>query len=129
MQHFKHQSIINACIYCYFILAWFKLTRQKKWEARIQMKWLEIVSLRTAGVNETEARKSIAKFCRIVNKHNASTAYCYLHSTIPGDLALVIMSNDRKDKILGTDLGKYMADILKQFGLVDYNCWEMMNHE
>lgn len=92
------------------------------------MRWLEIVSLRTAGVNEKEALKYIKKFCRIVDKYKLSEAHCYSHSTIPGDLALVITSEMQEGKIMGTELGKYIADSLKPFGLVDYNCWLLEDH-
>ena len=84
------------------------------------MKWLEIISLRTAGINEKEARKYI---CRIVEKYNLSEAHAYAHSSVPGDLALVITTETQKSEIMGTDMGQYIADVLKQFGLVDYNCW------
>jgi len=91
------------------------------------MKWLEIISLRTAGVNEKEALKYMYKFCRIVEKYTTAEAQSYAHSSIPGDLALVITSEKEKDKVMGTDFGKYMAEVLKQFGLVDYNCWLLVD--
>jgi hypothetical protein len=53
------------------------------------------------------------KFCGIVKKDNLSKADFYVHDSIPGDLA----------KVKGTRLGIYMTEVLKQFGLVDYNCW------
>lgn len=87
------------------------------------MKWLEIISLRTGGINEQEARKYMKKFCRIVEKYNLSKAILCTHSSIPGDLALIISSDAPENKIMGTDVGQYMADTLKRFGLVDYNCW------
>ncbi len=93
------------------------------------MKWLEIISLRTAGINENEARTYLKKFCRIVEKHNLSKADFYVHSSIPGDFALVITSETEKDKVMGTDMAKYAADILRQFGLVDYNCWQLGDYE
>jgi hypothetical protein len=91
------------------------------------MKWVEIISLRTAGINEEEAREYMNKFCRIVEKYNLSEAHAYAHSSVPGDLALVITSETQKSKIMGTDMGQYIADALKQFGLVDYNCWLLMD--
>jgi len=91
------------------------------------MKWMEIITLRTAGINEEEALRYINKFCRIVEKHDLSEAHAYAHSSVPGDLALVITSETRKSKIMGTDMGQYIADNLKQFGLVDYNCWLLVD--
>jgi hypothetical protein len=93
------------------------------------MQEMEIISLRTAGINEKAARTYMKKFCRIVEKHDVSKAHFYTHSSIPGDLALVITSETKKDKVMGTDLGNYMADVLKQFGLVDYNCWLMVDYK
>ena len=98
------------------------------------MKQLEIISLRTSGQCEHQARKSMIKFCRIVKKYRLSNAdFClldanfYVHASIPGDLALVISSQAQEGKDMRTDLGVYMADLLKQFGIVDYNCWLMID--
>ena len=97
------------------------------------MKRLEIISLRTSGEVEQQARKSMRKFCRIVKKHHLSDANFslsdanfYVHASIPNDLALVISSQVQEGKDMRTDLGCYMADLLKQFGIVDYNCWLMI---
>lgn len=92
------------------------------------MRFLEIISLRTAGVNDNEeaALECMKKFCLIVEKNNLPEAHSYVHSSIPGDLALVITSEKKTGKVMGTDFGNYMADVLKQFGLVDYNCWTMI---
>ncbi len=87
------------------------------------MKQLEIVSLRTSGLYEKDAKKYMRKFCRIVKKHDLSEAAFYVHASIPGDLALIILSPTLEGKDKGTYWGIYMADVLKQFGLVDYNCW------
>lgn len=92
------------------------------------MKWLEIISLRTSGLYEKDARKHMRKFCRIVKKHNLSEAAFYVHASIPGDLALVISSQAPEGTNKGTYWGIYMADVLKQFGLVDYNCWRMIEN-
>ena len=96
------------------------------------MKRLEIISLRTSGEVEQQARKSMRKFCRIVKRHHLSDANFslsdanfYVHASIPNDLALVISSQVQEGKDMRTDLGCYMTDLLKQFGIVDYNCWLM----
>ena len=97
------------------------------------MKRLEIISLRTSGEVEQQARKSMRKFCRIVKRHHLSDANFslsdanfYVHASIPNDLALVISSQVQEGKDMRTNLGVYMADLLKQFGIVDYNCWLMI---
>ncbi len=97
------------------------------------MKRLEIISLRVSGCLEQQARQSMRKFCRIVKKHHLSDAHFslsganfYVHGSIPNDLALVISSQVQEGKDMRTDSGVYMADLLKQFGLVDYNCWLMI---
>lgn len=93
------------------------------------MKSLEIISLRASGPFEKEARKYMKKFCRIVKKHSLSEAVFYVHASIPGDLALVISSQSQEIENKGTYWGIYMADVLKQFGLVDYNCWLMIENQ
>jgi hypothetical protein len=91
------------------------------------MKWIEIISLRTAGVNEEEALKYMKKFCRIVVKYTMAEAHSCVHSSVPGDLALVITSESEKDKVMGSEFGEYMVEVLKQFGLVDCNCWLLVD--
>lgn len=93
------------------------------------MKWLEIISVRTSGPFEQKARKYMKKFCWIVKKHNLSEANFYVHDSIPGDIAIVISSQTQEGKVKGTELGIYMTEVLKQFGLVDYNCWLMIDYE
>ena len=89
------------------------------------MECMEIILLRTSFPHE--ACKHMKKFCRIIKKYNLSNAIVYAHSSIPGDLALIISSkNEHSEKENGTCWGIYMADVLKQFGLVDYNCWKII---
>ena len=97
------------------------------------MKRLEVISLRTSAEAEQQARKSMCKFCRIVKKHHLSDANFslsdanfYVHGSIPHDLALCISSEVQEDEDMRTDLGCYMTDLLKQFGIVDYNSWLMI---
>ena len=91
------------------------------------MEWLEIISLRTSSPFEHQARKFMKKFCDTVKKHNLSEADFYVHESIPGDLAIVISSHTEDGKVGGTELGVYMTEALKQFGLVDYNCWLLVD--
>ena len=100
------------------------------------MKRLEVISLRASGCLEQQALKSMRKFCRIVKKHRLSDANFYvsdahfcIHSSISTDLALIISSRVQEGKNMGMDLGVYMADLLKQFGIVDYNCWLVIEDE
>jgi len=90
------------------------------------MKRIEIISLRTSGHCEQQAREYMRKYCRLAKKHNLSEADFYIHAFIPCDLALVISSQVQEGKDEEMDLGRYMAVLLKQFGLVDYNCWLMI---
>jgi hypothetical protein len=69
------------------------------------------------------------KFCLIVKKQNLSEANFFVHDSIPGDLAIVITSQTQDGKVKGTELGIYLTEVLKQFGLVDYNCWLRVDHE
>jgi hypothetical protein len=69
------------------------------------------------------------KFCWIVKKRNLSEADFYIHDSISGDFAIVILSYTQDGKVKGTDLGIYMTEVLKQFGLVDYNCWFMIENQ
>ena len=91
------------------------------------MKWLEIISLRTSGPFEQKARKYMKKYCGIIKEHNDTRADFYIHDSNPGDFAIVISSHTQDGKVKGTELGSYMTEVLKQYGLVDYNCWLMVD--
>jgi hypothetical protein len=87
------------------------------------MKYLEIISLRTSEPFEQKARKYMKKFCMIIKKHNLSEVNFCINDSISGDFAIIILSNTQDGKIKVTELCIYMTEVLKQFGLVDYNCW------
>jgi hypothetical protein len=91
------------------------------------MKQLEIISLRTSGPSEQKARKYMKKICWIAKKNNLPEANFYVHDSIPGDLAIVISSHTQDGKAKETELGNYMIEVLKQCGLVDYNCWLLVD--
>lgn len=93
------------------------------------MEQLEIISVRTSGPCELEARKYMKEFCRVAEKNKVLNIKFYTHATIPGDLALVITSKISKSNMAGTDLGTYISQVLRQFGLVDYNCWRMFDNQ
>ena len=69
------------------------------------------------------------KFCRIIKKYNLSEAGFYIHDSITGDFAIIISSNAQESKVREKALGVYMTEVLKQFGLVDYNCWHLVDHK
>jgi hypothetical protein len=87
------------------------------------MKRLEIITLRTSNPHEPEAVECMKKFCEMVRGNSLSKADFYIHDSFPGDMAIVISSQIQEEKMKETILGNYMTEVLKQFGLVDYNCW------
>ena len=87
------------------------------------MKRLEMITLRTSSPLKTDAVNCMKKFCEMVRERGLSEADFYIHESIPGDLAIVITSRAQDDKLKETMMGNYMTEVLKQFGLVDYNCW------
>ena len=93
------------------------------------MKRLEMITLRSSKPLDDKAIKNMKKFCEIVSKHSLSETAFYVHDSIPGDLAMVIISQTQEEKFMETRLGNYMTEILKQFGLVDYNCWLQMEEK
>jgi len=87
------------------------------------MKRMEIITLRTSNPLKPDAVSCMKKFCAIARERGLSDADFYIHESIPGDLAIVITSQVQGDKLQETMLVNYMTEVLKQFGLVDYNCW------
>jgi hypothetical protein len=93
------------------------------------MQWLEIISLRTSGPFEDKARKYMKKFCATIKEKKEMNADFYIHESNPGDFAIIISSHAKDSKVSGTESGIYMAEVLKQFGLVDYNCWRLSDNK
>ena len=87
------------------------------------MELFEIISLRTSEYHQKRARVYMKKVCKLVKKHNSCNANFYIHDSLSGDLAIIISSNSKDKKLMGTETGIYINDVLKQFGLVDHNCW------
>ncbi|MGB5218776.1 MAG: hypothetical protein WBN66_10815 [Smithella sp.] len=87
------------------------------------MKRLEIITLRTSNPHEPEAVQCMKKFCEMIQGNSLSKADFYIHDSFPGDMAIVITSEMKEEKVKETMLGNYMTEVLKQFGLVDYNRW------
>jgi len=90
------------------------------------MKRLEVISLRTSGNGEQQARESLKSFCRDLAKEIPLEADFYVNAFIPGDLAIFIASQAEQGKKQKTDVATMLADAMRQFGLVDYTCWLMI---
>ncbi len=87
------------------------------------MKRLEMITLRTSNPLKADAVSCMNKFCEMARERGLSETDFYIHESIPGDLAIVITSRVKDYKLKETMLGNYIMEVLKQFGLVDYNCW------
>jgi hypothetical protein len=92
------------------------------------MNRLEVISLRTSGYLEQQAREYLRSFCLDLKKTTMLEANSYASAFVPGDLAIVILSQTEQGKKQKTDAGISLADALKRFGLVDHTCWLMIEN-
>jgi len=90
------------------------------------MKYVEIISLRASNSYEQTAHKYMKKICKLIEKHDLSDANFFVSDSIPGDSAIVIISDSHDNKFRGIKMKDYFIEVLKQFGLVDYNRWRLV---
>jgi hypothetical protein len=90
------------------------------------MKSLEIISLRALGNLEQQTHGYLRSFCLNIKNTNILEANFYVNAFIPGDLAIVLLSQTEKDKKQKTAAEVILADALKRFGLEDHTCWLMI---
>jgi molybdopterin synthase catalytic subunit len=90
------------------------------------MKYVEIISLRASNSYEQTAHKYMKKICKLIKKYDLSEAIFFVSDSIPSDSAIFIISNSHDNKYKDFKMKDYFIDVLKQFGLVDYNRWRLV---
>jgi hypothetical protein len=87
------------------------------------MKWLEIIKLRSAGIEEC----LLEEFLRSLAKSNQSRELVgiktYRHAALENDVSVHLHWESEKPEQDGSALGLRLAQAFKEFGLVDLSIW------
>ncbi|MBU2510047.1 hypothetical protein KJ966_01875 [bacterium] len=88
------------------------------------MIWLEIISCRSVDSKKRKAAKKILEDLREKRVLTAKTevTLCH-HAVLNSDLALIINHNDACIESRGSEVGKLVATILEEYGLVSHSVW------
>ncbi len=88
------------------------------------MKWLEIIKLRTAGLNvEKRVWEFIGLLTDNTQEPNLSAIQVYSHATLNTDLSIHIHWDTRHAARQKTLLGSCLANKLEEFGMIHHTIW------
>ena len=88
------------------------------------MNWIEIVGLRAVGRDKEGAIKSLKQQIRIANYNERTVKIgIYRHATLETDLSIHLIWDSDKTSRAGSKLGLMLAEVLREFGMVDHAVW------
>lgn len=88
------------------------------------MKWLEIIKLRTAGINlEKRACDFIGLLTKNTQDHGLPAIQVYYHATLNTDLSIHIHWDTQQASRQKTLLGSCLANKLEEFGMIHHTIW------
>jgi hypothetical protein len=86
------------------------------------MKWVEVIKLRSAGKDSQlieELLRSIEKF----NQRGLVEMNTFHHAALESDWSIHLHWESERPEQHGSSLGLRLAQVLKEFGLVDHSVW------
>ena len=86
------------------------------------MKWLEIIKLRSAGIEKSLLEEFLRSFM-LEQRGELIGIKTYRHAALENDLSVHLYWDSEKPKHEGSALGLHLIQALKEFGLVDYSIW------
>lgn len=88
------------------------------------MHWIEIVGLRTVGRDKEGAIKRLKQQIRHADRNEKQVKIrIYHHATLETDLSIHLIWDSDKINRGGSKLGLMLAEVLKEFGMVDHTVW------
>lgn len=88
------------------------------------MRWLEIIELRSVGTNRTEMELQLNSLIDDVNqKMRQQKIKVYSHIAVETDFSIHLHNDSNNTDIGGSSLGQRLANVLKEFGLVNHSVW------
>ena len=87
------------------------------------MKWLEIIKLRSAGVEEGSLEEFLRSLVKSGQGEESVEIKIYRHAALQHDLSVHLHWESDRIEPNGTDLGLRLAQTFKEFGLIDHSIW------
>lgn len=86
------------------------------------MKWLEIIKLRSAGIEEGLLKEFLRSF-RSGRSRELVGIETYRHAALENDLSVHLHWESERPAQDGSALGLRLAQTFKEFGLIDHSIW------
>ena len=88
------------------------------------MKWIEIITLRSAGGTRDSIEQKIPRSVAEVDQSkNLVSVQVYRHATVDTDLSVHLLFECVRPEVQSSALGQRLASALKAFGLVSHSLW------
>ena len=87
------------------------------------MKWLEIIKLRSAGIEEGLLEEFLRSLVTSGQSRELAEIKTYRHAALENDLSVHLHWESDRPEQNGTSLGLRLAQTLREFGLVDHSIW------
>ena len=87
------------------------------------MRWMELIKLQTVDISEA-ALEEVGKLMReITATSGIVTAEVYMHASVAGDMALLLIWETVRPSYHGSFAGLQLVGELRKFGLVAHAVW------
>lgn len=88
------------------------------------MKWIEVIKLRSPGINEELPDKNLlVKLAQVNCAGGPREIQIYRHVTVESDMAVHLIWETGSPESGGSAGGMQIAEFLKPFGLVNHSVW------
>ncbi len=85
------------------------------------MKWLEIIELRAVHIDQNLLNQQIASLLDELKNENAINIYVNIR--VETDWSIHVQHESKKFEEQGSEVGKRLKAMLKEFGLVNHSIW------
>ena len=88
------------------------------------MKWIEVISLRSASHNSEEICKEVlASIKECKRDQRLKEMKLYRHGTIEIDISVQLAWESGNVNLMGSEAAQHLIHLLKEYGLVNHSVW------
>ena len=88
------------------------------------MKWVEIINIQSAGTNATVSREAFQHLIKNAqSKWQGVPVTLFQHSRLSSDFSIFVNHPSTEPADRGSEIGTYLAWLLKEFGFVNHAVW------
>ena len=87
------------------------------------MKWLEIIKVRSAGVEESSLEEFLRSLVKSGGSRESVQIKTYRHAALGNDVSVHLHWESQGPAQNGSALGLHLAQALREFGLIDHSIW------